>query len=198
MFQEPSTRAAAVPFCTGYGSLGNMLARPGHAGGLRRRRPVSAGSHFGGAARIFGTTEKVLLPASQSPPKRGQGERGGGPAQARTTVCSPGGPRQAGVGRSGRSHPPSHFIQTWHSRERDRRELPPTPPSLRGGISPTAASSLIPPSIRDSPSAPSCFLQIKTPPTSGLQRDGSRQAPAPDTLTVQQQAPRAVEGCFFF
>lgn len=121
----------------------------------------------------------------------------GDPRRLGQQCAAPGGPGKRGwAGLAEATRPPISF--RLGIPERGAGESCPPPPSLRRGISPTAASSLIPPSIRDSPSAPSCFLQIKTPPTSGLQRDGSWQAPAPDTLTVQQQAPRAVEGCFFF
>lgn len=86
MYQAPFTLAATVSFCTSYGNLENVFARPPCFRSLQCCRPVPAEFLFGDTMRIFGTTEKVL-PPGKSCPRDFFG--GGGPSHAQTTVCKP-------------------------------------------------------------------------------------------------------------
>lgn len=161
MYQVPFTPAAMVSFCTSYGDLENVFARPVCFRSLQCCRPVPAEFLFGDTMRIFGTTEKVL-PPSKSCPRDFLG--GGGPSHAQTTVCKPRNAIRLPPRQVCQEQPlPGSFPLGIPKRGRGRRAA--MSACTRRHISPTAASSsnsLIYLSSH-SPSAPSCFLQIKTP-----------------------------------
>lgn len=136
-------------------------------------------------------------PSQPIPTKERSGRERWGTRAGSDNSVQPRGAQASGGGQVWQKPPALPFHSDLAFQREGQERAAPHPPSLRGGISPTAASSLIPPSIRDSPSTPSCFLQIKTPPTSGLQRDGSRQAPARHAHSPAAGAPCS-RGVFFF